>query len=93
MDFVTSSTYWHISPLRQILCHSRNSLSRTRCSEINLETITGGKHSSFGDGTGGTDVPRCVVPLCFGDGELFADFDGCVMDGKYDYVYLEFFGC
>jgi hypothetical protein len=35
----------------------------------------------------------CGVPFGFGYGELFADFDGCVVDGESDYVYGEFFGC
>ncbi len=60
--------------------------------EVNLESVAGGEDGGFFDLAGGADEVGLVVPLGFGDGEFFADFDLGVVDGEADDVDLEAFG-
>jgi hypothetical protein len=63
-----------------------------RGGEVDFESVACGEDGGLFDLAGGADDVGLFVPLGFGDGELFADFDLRVVDGEADDVDLEPFG-
>lgn len=79
--------------MTEVFRDRRESGAGVRGGIVDFESIARAQHGGFGNGrvAKGHEAGRGFVPLGFGNGEAFADFDRGVVNGETDDVDLEAF--